>query len=640
MESHPSAVRTPAYRFGEFTLDGAERLLSRGGTPVPLPARAFDSLLFLVENAGRLVTKNELLDAVWANAFVEESNLTVAISTLRRALGEDPADRKYIQTVSGRGYRFVASVEVIEAPRPRPGEHEASISPEPITVSAATPPAAAVPATEISARSGRAPGLRFFWPALAVAALLFAVIAWAVHQHTQNSFRIRSLAILPIKGTEADDYILLGLTDSLIGEVGNSVAVRPMSSVFRYTAAPADPGTVGREQGADAVVLGSLHRAGNDTTVDLTLYRTSNGKALWSQSFTEKSADTQRLQQTMTRSLSAEIARFVEGGKPAAAAPKPAVNEQAYQLYLRGRYFWNRRTDDALHHSIESYRQAIAIDPNYAPAYAGLADSYALLASFSVESGRAATPDARSAALSAIQLDPALAEPHASLGMIYFFTDWDGPAAETEFERSISLNPNYATAHHWYALDLAAMGRFPEARYEIRRAQSLDPLSLIIGTNVGWIDYLNHDYDGAIAAYRKVLELDPTFARALTRLGIAEIRKGDYAAAINDLTSADKLSNDPYITGLLGQAQALGGHTATAQKTLQDLKKRASTKYVPPFSFALIYMGLGQKDAALAALKESIDDRSTPMVYAKIDPSLDEFRKDPAFQKLIAGMKF
>lgn len=602
---------------------------------MPLPARAFDSLLFLVENAGRLVTKNELLDAVWANAFVEESNLTVAISTLRRALGEDPQDRKYIQTISGRGYRFIASVEVVEPPQ-RILEQEPVVPEAAASLPETVPPAPVKDAAPSSASSSH----RLLWTMTAALVLVLALAVWGLRRHEEHSLRIHSLAILPITGKGVDDYILLGLTDSLIGEVGSEVAVRPMSSVFHYSAAPADPAKVGREQGADAVVLGSLHQGGDNTVVDLTLYRTSTGKALWSQSFTEKSADTQRLQQSMTRSLSAEIARFVDGGKPAAQPPKPAVNEQAYQLYLRGRYFWNRRTDDALHHSIESYRQAIAIDPNYAPAYAGLADSYALLASFSVESGRAATPDARSAALSAIQLDPTLAEPHASLGMIYFFTDWDGPAAETEFERSISLNPNYATAHHWYALDLAAMGRFHEARYEIRRAQSLDPLSLIIGTNVGWIDYLNHDYDGAIAAYRKVLELDPTFARALTRLGIAEIRKGDYAAAVNDLTSADKLSNDPYITGLLGQALALSGHTAQAQKILQDLKKRSVTKYVPPFSFALIYMGLAQRDAALAALKEAIDDRSTPMVYAKIDPSLDEFRKDAAFQKLISGMKF
>src|SRR5260370_10681740 len=262
------------------------------------------------------------------------------------------------------------------------------------------------------------------------------------------------------------------------------------------------------------------------------------------------------------------------------------------------------------------------------------------MASFSIEPGRSATADARAAALSAIQLDPTLAEPHASLGMIYFFTDWNGKAAEEEFERSIALNPNYATAHHWYALDLAAMGRFPEALYEVHRAQELDPLSMIIGTNVGWIKYLNKDYDGAVIEYRRVLDLDASFVRARTRLGIVEIREGKFSEAVHDLTEAQKLSNDPYILGLLGQALAMDGQTAAAQRVVGQLNTKSASKYVPPFAIALVDIGLGKKNAALSELERSIDDRSTSMVYAKVDPSLDELRGDDEFRELLHRVQF
>jgi tetratricopeptide (TPR) repeat protein len=258
-----------------------------------------------------------------------------------------------------------------------------------------------------------------------------------------------------------------------------------------------------------------------------------------------------------------------------------------------------------------------------------------------VEPGSSANADSRSAALSAIHLDPTLAEPHASLGMIYFFTDWNLQAAEREFEQAIRLNPNYATAHHWYALDLAAEGRSAQALYEIHRAQQLDPLSLIIGTNVGWIEYLAHDYPDATRDLHRVLEMDPNFVRARTRLGMVEMATGDNTQAIADLTRALALSGDedPWVAGLLGDAEARAGNRAAAERQLADLRKRSSTQYVPPISRGLILIGLGRKPEALAALAQAVDDHSTSMVYARVDPALDELRGDPQFAALLTRIK-
>jgi len=631
-------VRTPVeaspivYRFGDFRLDEVNRLLTRDGEEIPLPARSFDSLLMLVRRHGQLVTKAEMMDAVWAKSFVEESNLTVAISTLRRALNEDPNDRKFIQTVSGRGYRFIGQVAVEE-----PGvEAPAVEAVTPLVAEGAVPSsvAAIVPSTAIYREH------RGIWLAVAAVLVVGLVGGWIWWRAMRPVVRLHSIAILPMTGKSVDDYVLLGLTDTLISRVEGTVEVRPMSSVLKYSAAPADPATVGREQNADGVVTSTVSQDANGTSLNIKLVRAADGRTLWSDSFSDAGRNIARLQIAAGNALDAELVKVADHAAAAKTPAKAAVNDQAYQLYLRGRYCWNRRTEEGLRQSIDYFRQSIAADPNYALAYAGLADSYALLASFSVESGRAAIPDARAAALSAIQLDPTLAEPHASLGMIYFFTDWNGPAAEGEFERAIALNPNYATAHHWYGLDLAAMGRFPQALYEIRRAQALDPLSLIIDTNVGWIEYLSHDYDAALADYKKVLELDPSFVRALTRRGIVEIRMGDAGAAVVDLASAARLSGDPYILGLLGQAQAASGATAAAEKTRTQLEDMAKTKYVPPFALALVDMGLGRKPEAIKELGMAVGDRSTSMVYAKIDPSLDALRGDVAFQQVIASMHF
>jgi DNA-binding winged helix-turn-helix (wHTH) protein/Tfp pilus assembly protein PilF/TolB-like protein len=662
------------YEFDSFRLDPANRLLTQFGKEVPLPGRAFDALLLLVARPGGLVTKDELMARVWGGSFVEESNLTVAISTLRRALSEDPHDRRYIQTVARQGYRFIAEVRELQEPPRRaravvPQEpHVTSAVEEPATEQAAAPvelvteaaeAATAVPSPpqDVPGQYGKARSPRVqTWVFGAVAAGLVLALVVGGRLLLRPREPLRSLAVLPYAidksssnsaagGSALNDFVLLGMTDGMISRLGGELVVRPTSSVLRYSnAAPVGPVAAGREQGVDAVLTGALEETSGQTILRLRLIRVGDGLTLWQDSFRAASNDLPQLQQSAGDAVARELHSL---GATAAEKPSPAsatltrASDPAYQLYLRGRYFWNRRTVDGLRKSADYFRQAIDADPNYAPAYAGLADSYALLASFSVEPGSSANADARSAAFSAIHLDPTLAEPHASLGMIYFFTDWNLSAAEQEFEQAIRLNPNYATAHHWYALDLAAMGRFPQALYEIHLAQKLDPLSLIIGTNVGWIEYLARDYTAALSDLHRVLELDPHFARARTRLGMVEMATNDNAAAVADLTQAVALSGDedPWVEGLLGDAEARAGNKPAAQRILSQIQKRSASQYVPPTSRALVLLGLDRRSEAVAALAQAVGDHSTSMVYARVDPSLDPLRSDPSFQALLARIK-
>jgi DNA-binding winged helix-turn-helix (wHTH) protein/Tfp pilus assembly protein PilF/TolB-like protein len=641
------------YIFGEFRLDPSNRLLTSNGREIPLAGRIFDLLLYLVQRPGQLLMKDDLLNVVWEGAFVEESSLTVAISALRRALNDDPHIRLYIQTVARRGYRFIAGVHRVESMLISPPSAPISGASEP--EEALVPPAIAASPESSASMSEEEESLHQagtrkrgrWWPLFCLYAALLAILSLGVWRLLMPQRALQSLAVLPVTAASAGDHAfdeveLLGTTDALVSRIENEMVVRPTSSVLRYAASGAvDPVVAGQEQDVDAVLVGLLSSDGTNDVLQLKLVRVRDGLTLWQDVF--RAHGLNELQAAAGDAVARRMHSF--GAKasthPATAeSPLARANNPAYQLYIRGRYFWNLRTEDGLRKAAACFRQAIDADPNYAPAYAGLADSYALLASFSVEPGSLSNADARSAALSAIHLDPTLAEPHASLGMILFFTDWNVRAAEVEFERAIALNPNYATAHHWYALDLAAMGRFPEALYEARVAQKLDPLSLIINTNVGWIEYLAHDYTAATADLHRVLEMDPTFARARTRLGMVELSEGDYADAIQDFKQALASSGDqdPYVEGLLGYAEADNGHPADAQHILDDLQRRQDTSYVPPISRALVMIGLQRRQEAIIALGQTIQDHSTSMVYAKVDPTLDPLRNEAAFQTLLRSM--
>ncbi len=613
------------YEFGPFRLDPTNRELTREGAAVTLPPRAFDTLVVLVRAQGQLVSKNDLLTQVWKDSIVEESSLTMAISVLRKALGDEEAKRRYIATVAKSGYRFIGEVRVLgEIPEPQPA---------PVVPPAITP--------EITNASRTLPAWTG-WLLLLLFILPVSFIFWK-----QRNPSTESVAVLPFRnlsGDAAKDYLGIGITDALITRLSGEKAliIRPTSAVMKYTSSALDPVAAGKEQGVDMVLDGKVQTSDTLIRITVQILRVSDGSTIWSGKFEQSPSQMFLLQDAAAESIAGAVLNSIGRSEDRKkSAPPVTASSKAYDFYMRGRYFWNRRTEENLRRGIDYFQKAIAEDPNYALAHAGLADSYALMASFSAEPGQKTEPAAKAAALRAIELDKTLAEPHASLGMLSFFTDWNGPAAEREFRNAIVLKPNYATAHHWYALDLAAMGRLSESLAEIHRAEELDPLSLIISTNVGWVLYFNRRYDEAIVQYRKALELDPHFARARTRLGIAYLAKHETAAGIRELeTAVGDSGDDPYISGVLGGAKAMAGDRQGAQAILRELTARSASHYVPPFAFALVYVGLADKDNALQWLEKATADHSTSMVYAKVDPSLDPLRNDVRFQAILSRMNF
>jgi DNA-binding winged helix-turn-helix (wHTH) protein/TolB-like protein/tetratricopeptide (TPR) repeat protein len=624
------------YSFGPFKVDRLERRLYRDGQTVAVTAKAFDTLLFLVERSNHLIEKADLMAVIWPDSFVEEGNLSVTIHMLRKILGDDSIDHKYIETVPKRGYRFIACVrEVVEPEAHSPAIEELQpVAPEPATPSRRSTLLAAI-----------------FTPirVAILTVLALAVVSAAVQMRKPSEAvpKIRSLAILPFQILNSadtpknQDYLGLGMADAIITKMGNTgrILVRPTSAVSKYANALTDPLAAGREQGVDAILSGNIQVRTDRVIVTAQLVRVSNGALLWADTFEE----TPERMFALETAVEERVARsmFVRISEEAAGSPsKHSSDFKAYQLYLQGRYFWNKRTEDGLRRSIEYFQQATLEDPQYSTAYAGLADAYTLLGSYGVEPAEQAYPNARSAALKALELDDSLSEAHTSLGMISFYYEWNWPGAEREFRRSIELNPNYPMVRAWYAINLAALGRNDEALQQVRRSQELDPVSLIINTEVGRVYYLTRKYDEAAAAFRKVIELDPEFARAHTRLGMTYAAEMKFAEAIVEFQLAQRLSGpDPYLDGLLGYSYARSGNNAAAKRLLNELKQRSRREYVPAFSMALIYIGLGEKDPAFDLLNKSYSDRSTYLVYAKADPLLDTVRADPRFKALLERMR-
>ncbi|MCA1632505.1 MAG: tetratricopeptide repeat protein [Acidobacteria bacterium] len=454
---------------------------------------------------------------------------------------------------------------------------------------------------------------------------------------------IDSIAILPLANACADpsgEYLSDGITESLINSISQLPKLRvvPRSTVFRFKGREADPQVVGRELGVRAVLTGRVCQVGDTLMIQADLIDVVNDAQLWGEHYKRKMADILAVQEEIAHEITEKLRLRLTSEQKRRLNKRYTVNHEAYQAYLKGRYYWNKRTEDGLKRSTQYFQQAVDIDPCYALAYAGLADSYALpgIAEYGLLPPKEAMPKAKAAALKALEIDPTLAEAQTTLAHVRAFYDWDWAGAEAEFKRAIELNQDYAFSHHWYALYLAAMGRHREALAEEIRAQEIDPLSLIINKNVGTILYYAGRLDQSIEQYQKALELDPNFVRTHFYLGLAYVQKGLYEEGIAEYQKAIDISGGgTVLTSLLGHARALSGKREEAIKTINELKEQSSRRYVPALNIAMIYVGLGETDRAFEWIDKAYDERSSWLVSLKVEPMFDNIRSDPRFDNLI-----
>lgn len=624
------------YEFGRFRLDTGERVLRRDRELVPLTPKVFDILLALVERGGHIVEKDDLMKRVWPDTFVEEGNLTQNVSMLRKALGENPGSPQFIETVARRGYRFVASIkaggdEVLEAPVLPNGNEISNIS------SAVEP--------EVSGLNGHAinsnlekplPGVRkrFLVFGLAAAVIVIVGVVYLTGLGKAGSAApIDSIAVLPFvddAGGSDAQYLNDKIADSLINSLSKLPKLRvvPRSVLSNYRGKDIDPRQVGRELNVRAVVTGRVHRYGDTISIQADLIDVDNVAQIWGQLYDRKLADILLVQEDISRDIFENL------------RVKLNVEEQkhldAYRFYLKGRNAWNKRTADGLQQGINFFQQAINTDPNYAPAYAGLADCYNMLVVYGASQPRDGFPKAKEAAIKALEIDESLAEAHTSLAFIKFRWDRDRVEAEREFQQAIRLKPNYAPAHQWYSSFLIALERFDEAIAEAKRTEELEPLSFTASSHLGWIYYLAGKSDKAIEQCSKILELDPNSFPARRYRGLAYEQKGMYHEAIDEFQKGVKVSGSPLMLALLGHAYAASGQKSEAQRVLSELSDLQNRRYVSSYTVGAIYAGLGDKDQAFKWLEKAYDERDVWLMNLKVDPVFAKIRTDKRFTDLLA----
>lgn len=655
------------YLFDGFRLDPDERILLRDRIKVPLTPKAFDVLLVLVQRSGHLVAKRELIEAVWRDSFVEEANVCVTISMLRKALGAGE-HAGYIETVPKRGYRFNAPVKVKESEDagfllatcgPVSVRHEPLIATESLA-EVAQPPANALSRGQTppgqrplgSWLPGKAalPSLRWLVTILfltTIGSVMLAKIQEArqLSASATETNPIRSIAVVPFTTEEGseDAYLGIGMSDALTSRLSHldRVRVRSSSAMTKYASAPHDPYRAGVEQAVEGVVDGRIRRIGDRVRVTVRLIRVSDHAEIWNQAFDEKYTGIFNLQESISKQVAQSIRVELTPKERKQLAQHSTRSNLAYESYMKGRFFMDKRTREGMTKGLNYFQDAVRIDPDYAQAYAGMADTYALLGLYTELPPKEAFPEAKKAALKALEIDPDVGDAYTTLGFVSFYYEWDGAAADQEFSKALSRNPSDAIAHSWRAENLAAMGRFPDAVREAGMAMQADPLSPAIRTNAGYVFYLAGANEEALKAYRNAIEIDPYFARAHYRLAYSYLRSGASALAMDEFHQAVHLSGEnPYYEAGAGQAYAELGKMPEARQILHHLIAASNRQYVPPYAIAQVYAGLGDRSKAFEWLSRAYDDKSTSIAYLKVDPSLNSLRSDPRFAALSGGLLF
>ncbi|RMG55013.1 MAG: hypothetical protein D6723_03670 [Acidobacteria bacterium] len=653
--------RAVIYRFGEFVLDVSERQLRHGEQEIYLRPKIFEALVYLVERAGHIIEKNELKHALWPDTIVTESALTQSIKEIREVLRDDFHHPHYIQTIPRVGYKFIAEVEditpseiteegemedeygtirirVVEREDEQQRREQWANGPMNEAMLRAPPFSAhpSLPRSDWWTRRGRA--------IFAGLALLVLLVAVGLLLHGRKRPPIRSIAVLPFTylGVDADrEYFADGVTEALIADLSKLRTLRVISrtSVMQYKGARKTLPEIARELDVDALVEGSVLRSGSRVCITARLIRARREELMWADNYERDLSDILTLQRDVCRAIAQQIQKQLVPSKETSSPAVSSINPAAYEAYLKGRYYLNKRTDEGFRKGIEYFQRAIAREPNYALAYAGLADCYNLLNNYDVMLPRVAAPRAKAAARRALDIDDTLADAYASLGFTHTFYDWEWENAERAFRRAIALNPSCAPAHHWYGLYLAAKGRFEEAREELHQARELDPLSLIINANIGWVLYFERRYDQAIEACQKTLEMDAHFLSARIKLAWAYEQKGmsrEAIAEFRQVLAHDE--TDPSFWALLGHAYAVAGRKTEAIQMIGEAKDRSARRYLSPYLIAIIYAELDERDRALKWLEKAYEDRSGWLVWLKVDPKLDRLRADPGFVEFLSRL--
>lgn len=619
------------YEFGAFHLDAQQKILLREGERIALHPKTFAILLALVESCGAVISKDELLEKVWPDTFVEESNLTKNISVLRKALSNGHDHSGYIETIPTIGYRFAEPVR-------HGGDAEMETRKDAISVAEVTPSLAPSSSRPVPP----APRRRWPWIAIALTLLIGTGFAWF---KWSRSPQIKSLAVLPFNSLDAsrqqDDAIGLRLADALILRLGSlrQLQVRPVTAIRKYVNQEIDPLAVGRELQVDVILTGFVQHTDGQVRLTARLVQISDGQQLWADTIDAPSSDALLAQDVLAGQVAQALVPQLKPEDQRRLATQGTENAQARRLYLTGRFEWNRRTGEALRKGIANFEEAVRLDPNYAAAWSGLADCWTILGQINEVPQAESILKAKAAVTNALALDDSLTEVHASSALIKVDHEWDWEGAEREFRRAIALNPNHSTIWHWYAMYLSAMARHEDALQAIKQAEKLDPTSRIISTNHGWILWCARRDDEAITQLQQTIDLDPHFANAHAKLSFVYETTGKYAESVEERAKDWDLSGTPKEAAEIRDAYARAGWQGYAQADLQRVQKKAQQSYANPKEFVLAYARLENKEQTLEWLERGYAERSEAVLYLKVDPRYDRLRSDPRFVEMMRRMR-
>src|SRR5262245_20488508 len=649
---------TQLYEFDRFCLDASERILLHDQQETPLTPKVFETLLLLVENSGRVIEKEELLQTIWPDSFVEESSLTQNISLLRKALGEGGDGRRFIETIPKRGYKFIAPVRLVnkeapadEAPPERSAAPEAAIKEEIEThlqrQEGVAPRAGLQPtfsAFPANLNSGRKVAVVVLALSLALAGgayLLASKRQGAVSAESEN--RVRSLAALPFKplGDESgDDFLGLGMADALILKLGgfDGLTVLTTSSIAQYAGREHDAREVGKRLGVDAVLDGTIQRVGDRVRVTATLLDLRDGKMLWSGKFDERFTDVFTLQDSISGKVSGALRLQLATGGGAHPTRRFTESMDAYQMYSMGLYFSNKDTPESLSKAVEYFRQATEKDPNYALAFAMLADTYAAIAGYGLMTVKELREKAQAAGARALELDGSLPEAIAAVGVVRAQFDGDLEGAEQMYRRALDLNPSFGTVYRLYAILLLETDRFEESIKHMQRALELDPLSPVINTYLSHLYRNSHRPDEALKYTRTALEVDPNFWWARSQQGEAYEAKGMYQEAAAEYRKLAEMEGYSlygkykliYLYVVMERNDEARKLFAETQKPLQDGKAWPHAMDV----IAIAHVALGQKDKAFEWLNRAAESGVLSRYTLRHNAKLDPLRSDPRFESL------